>query len=227
MKSLCLRLLVLTASALALAACQFQAATTIEPDGSGELRTEVGFTAEERKNLEAQSGGSSPDFCNTQGSASGVTVTEETRGDQTWCVTIRKFNNPDELRKLYAEQKGITIHRLELADEKFYYDVDVDTASDESSFSAFSAITWTVTLPGAPLTHNAAQAQGNTLTWNLPPKSGMLNLRAESAVDRPDTMPLWIMAGVGLLCIALSIAAVGVGAVLLARRARKPSSSSP
>ncbi len=74
---------------LLLAACQFNATTRIDPSGSGEFRSEVGFSAEERQNLEEQSQGTNAgNFCNVpagQGQVpSEVTVTEETRGDQTW-----------------------------------------------------------------------------------------------------------------------------------------------
>ncbi len=41
----------LALGALVLGACKFQATTTINPDGSGELRSEVGFSADERANL--------------------------------------------------------------------------------------------------------------------------------------------------------------------------------
>jgi hypothetical protein len=227
MKSKTMLALLFVVCLLALSACEFQAATTVNPDGSGELRTEVGFTAEERQNMEEQSGGSAQDFCNAQGSASpDVTVTEELRGDQTWCVTVSKFDDLDELSELYAEQEGITINRLEFEDEKFYYDVDVDTSSTESGFSAFSAITWTVTLPGAPVVHNASQVEGNTLTWDVTPQSGTVNLRAESETSAEQAgsslLPLWLAGGgLAVLCLCIAVLAGGVGGFFLLRRARR------
>lgn len=144
MKFKVLQFSLFTVCALLLVACEFQATTTVNPDGSGELRTEVGFTSEERQNLENQSGGGSQNFCNAPPSsapASDVTVTEEQRGDETWCVTTTNFDSLGTLRQLYQEQTGIMVNRLEISDGTFYYDLDVDTSSQDSSFSAFSAIT--------------------------------------------------------------------------------------
>lgn len=168
-----------------LAACQFQAHTTVQPDGAGELRTEVGFTVEERQNLIQQGSNTATDFCSTaQTRPRSVTVTEEQRGTDTWCVTATRFSNLDELQQLYTEQKGVTVKRLALADGKFEYEVELDTSSADSSLANFTAITWTVTLPGAPLNHNAAEEDGQTLTWSVTPKSGVVQLRAESEVEQ-------------------------------------------
>ncbi len=215
----------LTASTFLLAAChQLHSITEVRPDGSGELRTEVGFTAEERQNLEDQSGGSQ-DFCNTQQATSDATVTEEQRGGETWCITTRKFADLDELKRLYTEQKGVTVNRLEIAGGKFYYDVDVDTSSPDSGLANVTALTWTVTLPGTPITHNAAQVEGKTLVWTLAPKSGTVNLRAESEAIRPDSsLPLLPLAlgGVMVLCLCGVALLGGVGAFFLLRRSRQP-----
>lgn len=204
---------------LLLAACQFQAHTTVQPGGAGELRTEVGFTAEERNNLIQQGTSSATDFCNgAQQSLRNVTVTEEQRGALTWCVTATRFRNLDELRGLYAERKGVTVNRLEVKDERFEYDIDLDTSSSDSSLANFTAITWTVTLPGAPLTHNATQATGNTLTWAVTPKSGAVQLRAESAVERTGVD--WSSPVVIALVAASGVLLGIVGAVLVFRWSR-------
>jgi len=207
------------AGALLLAACQFQAHTTVQPDGAGELRTEVGFTAEERQNLIQQGTSNAGDFCNSaQQSSRNVTVTEAQRGAMTWCVTATRFRDLDELRGLYAEQKGVTVNRLAVTDNKFEYEVALDTSSADSSLANFTAITWTVTLPGAPLSHNAAQVSGNTLTWAVTPRSGVVNLRAESAVEKTGldwSSPL-VIAAVAAGGVLLGMA----GAVLIFRRAR-------
>ena len=60
---------VLIIAGLFLAGCTFQAETQVAADGSGSLRTEVGFTSEERQSLEQQSGNNnSKDFCNSENS---------------------------------------------------------------------------------------------------------------------------------------------------------------
>ncbi|MCC6499716.1 MAG: hypothetical protein IT313_05550 [Anaerolineales bacterium] len=172
-----------------LAGChKLEATTRINPNGSGELQMGIGFSAEERANLEKQN--ITPQaFCNTEQKSPNVTVTEEQRGEETWCINTTSFKSLDELRGLYQQRPGITINRLEIKDGKFYYDVDIDTLSENSSFSNLTEITWTVVMPGTPLAHNADEANGNTLTWKPAPKSGIVNLRAESEAPRGFVFP--------------------------------------
>jgi hypothetical protein len=193
-------------AALLLAGCKFQAVTSIGPGGSGELCTEVGFSAEERENLENQSeGDAATDFCNTVGAAQGTTVTEQQRGGETWCVTSMSFENLDELRRSYEQKQGLHVNRLEIADGTLFYDIDMDTSSETSSFSSFESITWTLILPGPPDSHNADQLDGNTLIWTPAPASGTINLRAESESAQPQ----------GMLALALGILALGALIVVI------------
>ena len=138
--------------------------------------------------MEKQSS-NSQDFCNTSQETRNVKVMEEQRGDETWCITTTQFKDLEELRSLYAEWEGIKINRLEISDGKFYYNLDLDTLSEDSSFSALTDITWTVVLPGTPISHNADQVDGNTLTWIPTPKSGTINLHAESEVPSGLRLP--------------------------------------
>jgi hypothetical protein len=183
---------------LLLAGChKLEVTTRIEPTGSGELQTGVGFSAEERANMEKQN--SNPlDFCNSSQTPPNITVVEEQHGEETWCVTTTQFKNLDELRTLYGQREGITINRLEISDGKFYYDVDIDTLSEDSSFSALTEITWKVIFPGTPVSHNADQVNENTLTWTLTSKDGIINLRAESEAPRGFNFPPCGTAFIGL-----------------------------
>ena len=167
---------------------EMQAITTIESSGSGELQVGIGFSAEERANMEKQSS-NSQDFCNTAQEIKNVKVTEEQRGDETWCITTTQFKDLDELRSLYAQREGIKINRLEVSDGKLYYNMDLDTLSEDSSFSALTDITWTLVLPGTLISHNADQVDGNTLTWMPTPKSGIVSLQAESEVPHGFNFP--------------------------------------
>jgi len=195
---------------LLLAGChKLEATTKIEPNGSGELQMGVGFSAEERTNLEKQNN-NAQDFCNTSQTPPNVTVVEEQRGEETWCITTTQFMNLEELHRLYKQREGIKINRLEISDGKFTYDVDVDTLSENSNFSALTSITWSVILLGAPIEHNADQADANILTWNPTPQSGIINLRAESKVPQS-----------GFKFPPCSAALLGVGAMLLHFRRRK------
>lgn len=201
MKSRLIQMLVLVLMALLLVGChKMQATTKIDSNGSGELRMGVGFSAEERANLEKQN--SNPqDFCNSSQTPANVKVTEEQRGEETWCITTTHFKDLEELRSLYGQRKGIAINRLEISDGKFYYDIDLDTLSEDSSFSALTEITWSVSLPGTPIDHNADHVSENTLSWTPTPKSGIIHLRAETEVPRrgPNLPPC------GTALIALSV----------------------
>jgi len=186
-----------------LAGChKLEATTSIKPNGSGELQTGVGFSVEERANVEKQYN-NAQDFCNTAQTPENVTVTEEQRGDETWCVTTTPFKSLEGLRSLYAQRTGITINRLEISDGKFYYDVDIDTLSEGSSFASLTEITWSVVLPGSPISHNADQENGNTLTWTPALKSGIVNLQAESEAPRgfsfPSCSAAFLLVGAALL----------------------------
>lgn len=216
MKSHWLRLVALVIGALVLVGChKLEARTTIEPNGSGELRMGVGFSAEERANLEKQN--TNPqDFCNTSQTPANVTVAEEQRGDETWCFTTAPFKDLDSLRSLYEQRKGVTVNRLEINDGKFYYDIDLDTLSEDSSFSILTEITWSVTLPGAPIENNADYVSENTLTWTPAPKSGIIHMRAESELPRS-----------GLNFPPCGAALIGMAIVFIGLRSRTKNSPLP
>ena len=202
MNSRLIRILIIVSVALLLAGChKLEATTQVNPNGSGELQVEIGFSAEERANMEKQNA-NSQDFCNKAQAAPNVKVTEEQRGEETWCITTTQFKNLDELRKLYGQRTGSSINRLEFSNGNFYYDMDIDTLSESSSFSNLTDIRWSVELPGAPISHNADQTDGNTLTWLPTPKSGIVHLQAESEVPRRFNFPFCSSAFIGL-CVGL------------------------
>jgi hypothetical protein len=214
MKSHSLKLVVFVISAVVLAGChKLEVTTKIEPNGSGELQMGIGFSPEERANMEKQN--SNPqDFCNTSQTPPNMTVTEERRGDETWCITTTQFKNLEQLRSLYEQRKGIKINRLEISDRKFYYDVELDTLSEDSSFAALTDITWSVVLPGAPIEHNADQVDENTLTWTPTPKSGIIHMRAESEAPR---------SGFNFPPCGAALIGLAVGLIYLHRRGRNSS----
>ncbi|MBI3737507.1 MAG: hypothetical protein HY258_00475 [Chloroflexi bacterium] len=208
-------LAVLILTALVLAGCKFQSTTAVKPGGSGDLRTEVGFSAEEKQNMEKQNPSSAKDFCNAQASRPGnITVTEEKRGDETWCVTTASFKNLDQLRQLYLQRKGIQINRLEISGGMFYYDISIDTSSRDSNFSGFTSMTWVLVLPDQSTAQNADEVEGNTLTWRLAPLSGVRNLHAESKISQPASVVV-----VEILVLVLIIG----GGIYVALRQKKQS----
>jgi hypothetical protein len=185
-----------------LAGCKFEGETRISPDGSGQLRTEVGFSAEERQNLEQQN--PTDDFCNVSGAPAGVSVNEEQRGAETWCVTAVSFDDLDELAAYYEQRQGLRVNRLEISAGRLHYDLDMDTTSESSGFSAFETITWTLILPAAPAAHNADRVNGNTLTWYPAPDAGLVNLRAESEAGAAFSAAILLIVVLALVLAALA-----------------------
>ena len=111
MKVRSLKICLLVFGVFLLAGChKLEATTKIEPNGSGELKMGVGFSAEERANLEKRNP-DQKDFCNTTQAPPNTTITEEQRGDETWCINITRFNDLAELRSLYEQRSGIKINR--------------------------------------------------------------------------------------------------------------------
>ena len=220
-RNLCLLLLVTTA--VLLSACKLNTVTTINADGSGEWRTEAGFSAEERQNLESQSNApSTQDFCNSRTTLDGVTTTQEMRGDETWCISTSRFNSLDDLRATLEERNGLTINRLEIDGDRFVYDIDIDTISEGSEYSTLTDLNWTIKLPGDSISHNADVADGRTLIWTPEPRSGVINIHAESAVDKAAVNVPSLLLGAGLALIGLLIICGVV--VLVTRRRRKDDS---
>lgn len=206
----------LLAAAL-LSACQLRSVTTIGPSGAGEFRTEIGFTPDERQRLEEQ-GANPEDFCAVGRTPAGMVVLEEQRGEDTWCINIHSFSNMDQLRALYSEEEGITVNRLEIVEDRLYYDIALDTASPDSSLSGFSSITWTLAVPGTLLEQNAATHSSASATWEVAPGTDSARLVAESTLE-PVAPVSRLLLPMGVLS-ALGIGLV-VAAILFARRTRR------
>jgi hypothetical protein len=159
-------------AALLLSACALQINTTLRADGSGEMRTEMGFNQEEQQALSGL--GTSPEaFCADmqadEGLDADLPVTVETRGSEVWCIITAPFASLDELRSLYSGMGGVTVNALSLSGGELVYDVSVVMA--ESETEGFGEVQldyrWQVTLPGQVTDHNADAVDGTTLTWNV------------------------------------------------------------
>lgn len=214
----------LVIASLLLAACSVNIGTSVTTDGSGELRTEIGFTAEEKQSLLQLSSGSTENLCDSlqsegQGLPPDATFTQEERGDETYCVTAQPFDNLDELTQLYGEMDGVTINELSLENGKFVYDVDVDFSDAEAAGLFSLSFDWRLTVPGAVGENNADEVEGQTLIWKLTPGQRM-NLHAESSSGsfNFDSSTLWIVAGLLLCSLCVVVIAGGALAFFLLRR---------
>ena len=219
----------LVAALLLLAACKVNVGTSVDANGSGETRTEIGFTAEEKQSILQLSGGNAENLCDTlqsegQALPPDAAFTQEERGDETYCVTSRPFDDLDGLKRLYGEMDGVSINELSLVKGKFVYDVDVDFSGAQDTGALALSIEWRLTVPGSAGTNNADEVEGKTLIWHM--TSGRkINLHAESSSGllNFDSSMLWIVAGALLCCLCLVVIAGGAIAFFVLR-GRKPSS---
>ncbi|MCC7361618.1 MAG: hypothetical protein IT317_19195 [Anaerolineales bacterium] len=234
-----LRLFVLLVG-LALAACTFQVNTTITATGAGELRSEIGFTQEDKEMLktiatspdkfcaDAQSGGDLPE---------GAPVTIEERGDETWCVVTVGFASLDELTKVYSDMQGVKINALTLTPSGLTYDVDISFTGEQTEQVGADQVLfkWQVTAPGTISEHNADEVDGNTLTWNVG-IGETVNARVVTTISPVEALtggggglPNWVIPTVvGLCCcLLLLVAAVVVGVVVMRRRQGAAPGSAP
>jgi len=222
-------------AALLLSACQTQIATSVKRDGSGELKTSMGFTADEVQMLQGL-GTSSSDLCNSASQQSqlppGATVKQEQRGDETWCVGTLPFADLSALKSAYEETKGVTVNQLDLTNGKFVYDVTVDTTgADQMAMAGTTlSLTWQLDLPGKVGSNNADSASGSTLTWDIKP-GGSQTLHAESDLNAglfsggSSSNWIYILCGTLACCLCLitlvALVLVVVAVVMESRRKKE------
>jgi hypothetical protein len=232
MKTRSLRLFAWLAPAVLVSACTFQFNTSVEQSGAGQFRTEVGFNQADQEGLTTL--GMSPEqFCEDMQTSEDLPVespiTVEERGDEVWCVVTVPFADLGELQQLYAGMQGVRVNELALTGDGFVYDVDVEfSETDTGEFGDVAVdLRWQVTMPGSITSHNAEEADGNTLTWNLA-LGQAANARATSEFGQllpalPGTSGLGrtelILIGLfSLCCCGGLVAALGAGAFFLMRR---------
>lgn len=215
-----------------LAGCTIEYDTKIQPDQSGTVSTAMGFTDDEVKYITSQSTSStSGSICDEMWNESSsklpsnAVTRQEQKGTETWCYVDVKFANLDELSSFYGDQNA-TVNRLEVVNNKFYYDVSMDMSSDETTSTADYPLTmtWKVTMPGSVKSHNADSASGTTLTWNLSSAKGVVDMQAESSLN--STGWVWWVVG-GLLCLCLVALVIVIVVVLVIYLSRKRNSPAP
>jgi hypothetical protein len=225
--------------ALLLGACTFQFNTRVEDDGAGSLRTEIGFDFFDQQGLSGL-GLSPEEFCRDMQTGEGLPVdapiTVEERGSEVWCIVTFPFQDLAELQEIYANMGGVAVNELTLTDTEFIYDVDLAFTGTEAGDVPLPEIPitfrWQVTLPGAITDHNADEADGNTLSWEMS-LGQAVNVHARSDLTRPPVTPLipgqpglgrteLVLFGLlGLCCCTALIGALGAGLFFVLRR-RKP-----
>ncbi len=223
----------LVAASLLLAACKVNVGTSVDANGSGETRTEIGFTAEEKQSILQLSGGNAENLCDTlqsegQALPPDAVFVQEERGDETYCVTSRPFDDLDGLKSLYGEMDGVSTNELSLVNGKFVYDVDVDFSDAQDTGALALSLEWRLTVPGSVGANNADEVDGKTLIWHLT-AGRKINLHAESSSGllNFDSSTLWIVAGALLCCLCLVVIAGGALAYFVLRRKSASSPDAP
>jgi hypothetical protein len=218
-------------TAILLAGCQMNVITKIESSGAGTLTTEVGMSPEEVEQLRSLAGDPTASACeslslNQESAAAASDFEEELRGEETWCVSMRAFDDLESLAGLYRDFETVTVRELVLREGLVVYDIEVGTAAGEGPPTPVE-MTWTVELPGKIGSHNADAVNGNQLVWHLT-QGEVMRLQAASdlyALDLPFDwngigrwFPGWVLAAVLCSCCGGVLVLVIVVALLLRRK---------
>jgi hypothetical protein len=189
-------------AALQLSACRVVVDTNINDNGSGELRSSVVFSEEEKANFEGSPENEGKSVCDNlrEGSPADTEFTEEVRGDETFCTTVRSFANLNELRGFYERMGNVTVNELKIELIKLTFEVQLDLTPKGDNKPA--ANEWRLTLPGKIGNNNAESIEGQTLIWKIEPGE-LATLHAESSVS--ITPLIWVMIGLAVLLGVVSI----------------------
>jgi hypothetical protein len=188
--------------------------TTIDADGSGELRTAIVYSAEDLANFHGAPGNAGKSLCDQhrQDAPPGSTVSEEEHEGETFCATSRTFANLRELRDLYGRIGGVSVEEMTFNWGVLTLAIEVDVPQGDGGES--SGTEWRISMPGDLRAHNAERVDGSTLVWVIEPGEAEL-LQAESSVGLgPATL-----GPSGWLALLLLLAAVaGVLTIVVVRR---------
>ena len=196
---------------LLLSACRVVVDTNINDNGSGELRSSVVFSAEEKQNFTGSPENAGKSICgNLRGNVpADATFVEEEKDHETFCTTARFFSNIGELRGYYESMGNVTVNELKMGFGKFVFDAQVDLTPKNGNQPV--AMEWRLTTPGELGNNNSDAIEGQTLVWNIEPGE-IATLHAESAVGLNVGTLAVLMGGI------LVVAAILV--LILARRRR-------
>lgn len=217
--------------ALLTAACRIQAnvGADINADGSGVIRTEIGYDEEAAQLLGQFTEEGQDPFGedNPLADYPGVQMTEEDRDG----LHFRVYTAPvDDVaaaieQQMAADGQGaiqefsltITEEKVEVTGSGSAGAIADDAGgmlSPEQLAEAFS-VNLRLTLPGRILEHNADSQEGNTLTWAIPVTGGTIDIHAVSdprqSPEGGGGFPLWAIITIAAVVVAgiASVAIIG------------------
>jgi hypothetical protein len=222
----------IVSAALILSACTIDISVVVNPDGSGSLGMTYKLTAEDLKSLEGM-GMAKDTICNEMESEGDFTFTQETHGDEIWCVGSRPIATLEEM-KTEMGGDGFEINTLEITGSQFTFDANANMSQQEGAEGfdlGMLDITYSMTAPGKVTNHNGDEINGNTVTWKLP-LGASKNLHLESKVGASsggldfgglggnDNVP-YILVGLLTCCCCLIVIVIIVVVVVVLMRRKK------
>lgn len=196
--------LALILAAVALSACRAVVDTRVDKDGSGELRTSIVFSAEEKKNFDGTPDNAGKSICDSLKSEASpqAELVEQTQGNETYCTTVHPFNSLKQLRDYYEAMVNVTVLELGMGPGSFVFHVQVDLTPRNGNEAVPNE--WRLTLPGKVGENNADTIQSNTLAWNIEP-GDVRTLQAKSDVGPALLIQLLLGGLIVLAGIAVAV----------------------
>jgi hypothetical protein len=187
-----------------LSACRAVVDTKVEKDGSGELRTSIVFSAEEKRNFDSAPDNAGKSICdNLKSDASPqADLIEQAQGNETYCTTVHSFNSLKQLRDYYEAMVNVTVLELGMGLGNFVFQVQVDLTPRNGNEAAPNE--WRLTVPGNVGENNADLIEGNTLVWNIEPGE-VRTLQAKSDVGPAFLIQLLLGGLIVLAGIAVAV----------------------
>jgi hypothetical protein len=198
--------LVIIFAAITLSGCRVVVDTKVNQDGSGDLRTSIVFSAEEKQNFESSAGNAGKSICDNLKKdvpAEATFLQQDGANGETYCTTVRAFSTMKKLQGLYAGMGNVAVNELKLGSGTFVFDVQVDLRKRNGNEAV--AQEWRLTIPGEIGDNNADMSEGSTLIWNIQPGQ-VRSLHAESKVG-PDPLT-WIILGGAIILLGIVIAVI-------------------
>jgi hypothetical protein len=200
--------------------------TTVRPSGSGTVKLELTPSPGLTDFLNSEHVPGDP-FCHTVESyvSTGFNFTTTYKNSSFQCIGTASFQGLEELESLMDDNLGSnTVQRLEIEEDRFYYEARIDIDVSSLSSSDFSVeVFWMLVLPGTPGENNADTVSGRTLTWDLSNSYGSSFLSAESAIGgsflgMDSSMLAIIMVLMMSCCCVIVLIAAGIVAFLVLRK---------
>jgi hypothetical protein len=214
-----LLIVTLLAASLFLTGCTVSIVTTVNPNGTGELKIIYKLSEEDKKTFTQGGMTDAGKLCEgmvtmSESFSGQGTIKQEKHGSETWCVMGQAFGSLEEMTsKLNTE--GFTINTANIVNGQFVFDAVMNTGVSSSEINVGMPIgfTFELTLPGKAIRHNADKVNNYTLIWELG-LGQVKQIHAESGLEGRGTdwleliqKPLVILPciGFGILLLVIMI----------------------